>query len=94
MTTNRLNKSAPANSNFASGYRASEWADMARDRGHTEAAKAWEKVDREGWDDLHFSPERRAELARKNPGAFRDASTEYDSGPVMDWKMRAAGEDR
>jgi hypothetical protein len=94
MTTNRLGKSSPANSNFVSGYRAREWAQMARDRGHNDAAKAWEQADRDGWDTLHFSPERRAELARKNPGAFRDAEDEYDPGPVMDWKMLAAGGDQ
>lgn len=70
MTTdNRLNRAA--NSNYVSPMRASEWAQIARDGGHKIAAEEWEKADREGWDDLHFSPARREELARKHPGAFR-----------------------
>lgn len=55
-----------------SAYRAVEWAMMAKARGHFEAAEAWMKADSEGRDDRNFSEERRAELARKFPKAFKN----------------------
>jgi len=64
MTTNRL--SSPASSgNFVSAYRACEWAAMARARGYLQAADAWDRADREGWDELHYSPERLREITEK-----------------------------
>jgi hypothetical protein len=68
----RKNPFGDANaSGHKSGYHAWEWAMIARSRGHVEAAKAWEQADRDGWDDEHFSEERRAQLARENPKAFK-----------------------
>jgi hypothetical protein len=54
MTTNRL--TSGKGGNFKSSIRARQWAQMARDKGHHDAAKAWDAADAEGWDDLHYDP--------------------------------------
>ena len=55
MTTeNRLARSQT--STVRSGRTAREWAQIARDNGDLDGAVAWEKADREGWDELHFDP--------------------------------------
>jgi hypothetical protein len=54
MTTNRL--SGGKGGNFVSSSSARQWAQMARDKGHMDAAVAWERADREGWDDEHYDP--------------------------------------
>lgn len=68
-TNNRLAKASDGGSGV-SGYRAAEWAKMARDRGYTKQAEAWAQADREGWDERHFSLTRREQLADQFPGAF------------------------
>ena len=64
MTTNRLAKSDKSQS-IKSGRRASEWAASARERNLTAIAEAWDKADREGWDDEHYDPNRTAEIKAK-----------------------------
>lgn len=56
MTTeNRLSR-AQGGSTVRTGKTAREWAQIARDNGDLESAAAWEKAEREGWDDMHFDP--------------------------------------
>lgn len=55
MTRNPLN-GGNTEAPYQSGLRASEWARRARSEGLNAQAEAWEKADREGWDDIHFDP--------------------------------------
>ena len=48
---------------FKSRYSARQWAQMARDKGLTKHAAAWEEAARNGWDDEHYEP---------SLGAFHD----------------------
>lgn len=68
MTIDRLAPSSGARP--VSGYRASEWAMIARAKGDKRRAEEWEQADRDGWDERCFSMGRRQELADKFPGAF------------------------
>jgi hypothetical protein len=65
MTANPLRLLQPQTQHGVSGYTAAEWAQMARDKGLTAHAKAWEDAARDGWDDRHFSLTRGDELAQK-----------------------------
>jgi hypothetical protein len=55
MTANPL-KAVTEAFPYQSGLRAAEWARRARAQGLTAQAEAWEKADREGWDDTHYDP--------------------------------------
>lgn len=66
MAKNPLGSGSKAAS-FKSGIRARDWARMAREKGYTKHAEAWEQADAAGWDDLHYDPHWNPETKQSEP---------------------------